>query len=276
MSQVRFPAGITPASLGSGTPSWANYLRGDGKWTRPQGVDVLRRQSGFMMVKSGGTAVDTMGLSSALTGTATGASQSLTNAHTRMRRMDLLVTTASTTAVAGVRSGQSILVRGNAAGVGGFACEFLWGPATGVATSTMRAFAGLVAATAAPTDVEPSSLVNMVGMGWDAADTQVQIMTNDGTGTATKTAIPGTAWAVPTTDRTAAYLLRLSCEPNASTIEYEATELTTDTTVTGSLSTDLPVNTTYLGPRGYCSAGGTSSVIGFAFGGFWFEGDALV
>ena len=66
-----------------------------------------------------------------------------------------------------------------------------------MATTTNRAFFGLAAVTSAPTDVEPSTTVNCVCMGWDAADTNIQIMTNDAAGICTKTDL-GASFPVPT------------------------------------------------------------------------------
>lgn len=39
---------------------------------------------------------------------------------------------------------------------------------------------GFDAAVTAPTDVQPSTILNIIGMGWDAADANIQIMHNDG------------------------------------------------------------------------------------------------
>ena len=70
-------------------------------------------------------------------------------------------------------------------GSSGFKVTMRGGPDTGTSTATDRFFMGLKPA-ANPTDVNPSTLANIVGMGWDSADTNVQIMTNDASGTATK------------------------------------------------------------------------------------------
>ena len=43
--------------------------------------------------------------------------------------------------------------------------------------------------------------------------------------------------------------------------------------MTGNVTTDLPVNTTLLAPRGYISVGGTSSVIGMALMGLCIDTD---
>ncbi len=147
-----------------------------------------------------------------------------------------------------------------------------WGNATGAATATNRAFCGLSNSTAAPTDVEPSSLFNTIGMGWDATDANVQVMTNDSTGVATKVDL-GAAFPVPNTDRSAVYDIELVCAPNDSKIDYHILNVVTGAVAQGSLATDLPSATTMLGPRGWISVGGTSSVVGFGLMSLTLESD---
>lgn len=203
-----------------------------------------------------------VGLSMLTAGTATAAVISTASKHQSMIRTDYLVTVAAATAVAGARSSVATLLRGNAANIGGFIVNWKWAPATGVSTATMRAFFGMTASVAALTDVQPSSLLNMIGCGWDSADTNIQIMSNDGSGAATKIDL-GASFPVPTTDRPGPYGITLSCVPNASTVEYEFIDYASGLKANGSIIVDLPANTTALAPSGYCSVGGTSSVVGF-------------
>jgi len=209
-------------------------------------------------------------------GTATAKTRATTNLHQVIEGIEYLVTAASTTAVAGFRtaslttSGISVY-RGNASNIGGFHYICRWGPATGVTTGTRRAFVGLSATGAtAPTDVNPSTLLNIIGMGWDAADTNVQIMHNDGAGTATKV---GCGFARASADRTSIYELDLFCVANGSTVTWTVTELATGSTASGTISTDLVANTTAIAPVGYCSVGGTSSVVGLMLGQLYLETD---
>lgn len=204
------------------------------------------------------TAIDAAALTA--TGTATAANVATTNLYSSMRRTDYLVTVASTTAVAGWRSAAALWWRGNAANLGGFHFICRWANATGAATTTNRCFVGLANSTAAPTDVEPSSQTNIIGVGWDAADANIQIMTNAAS-TTTKTDL-GASFVVPTVDRSKVYELALYCPPNSNSVFYEFTDLITGSIATGTLTTNLPANTTFLGPRGWMSVGGTSSVIG--------------
>jgi hypothetical protein len=196
-------------------------------------------------------------------GTATAFSIATTNLATYTPRLEYLVTTAATTAIAGFRGiAQVSSVGGPSAGLGGFTFVGRWGPATGVATTTNRAFFGLANITSAPTDVEPSTAVNCVFMGWDAADSNIQLMRNDATGTCTKIDL-GAAFVVPTTDRTALYELALySPKGTTQSVDWLVTDLVSGATASGTVTTDLPSTTSLLAPRGWMSVGGTSSVIG--------------
>ena len=131
---------------------------------------------------------------------------------------------------------------------------------------------GFDAAVTAPTDVQPSTILNIIGMGWDAADANIQIMHNDGTGSATKVDL-GASFPVPTVDRAKVYELALFCAPNAATVSWEVTDLGTGAVASGTIATDLPANTTLLAPRGWMSVGGTSSVIGIALMSLYIETD---
>ncbi len=199
------------------------------------------------------------------TGTATTASVTTTNIQTYQRRVEYLVTTAATTAVAGIRATTAYWgVGGTAAGLGGFRMSLLWGPATGVATATSRAFAGMGSATAAPTDVEPSSITNICGMGWDAADTNIQFM-HRGAGAITKIDL-GASFPVPTTDRNKLYQVNLFSPPGTTqSVSYSIRDMGTGAIATGTVATGLPTAATLLAPRCWISVGGTSSVVGLAF-----------
>lgn len=252
----QMPAFIGPSGLDSVLQP--GLMRNKVCWFQPQaGTATLTASNGLVLTA---------------TGTATAKSPASTNIHTQTAGVDFLVTTAATTAVAGFRSSVAQFWRGNAAGLGGFTFVCRWAPATGAATTTSRGFVGLANSTSAPTDVEPSSQLNIIGMGYDAADTNLQIMSNDGTSTATKVNL-GASFPVPTTDRSKVYELALFAAPNDSTVQYEVTDLGTGAKATGTISTDLPSSTTFLAPRGYCSVGGTSSVIGITLFSLYVETD---
>ena len=228
----------------------------------------------WVEANAGGTTFTSMGLSSVTaTGTATAAAMATTNLYTYMPKVEYLVTTAALTAVAGFRitTMNNVTVGGPSAGLGGFDFSGVWEPATGVTITTMRAFFGLVNSTAAATDVEPSTQISCVGMGWDAADANVQIMHNDATGVCTKVDL-GASFPVPVLDRTQLYRLDMASNPGTTqAVDWTVTNLNSGAIASGTITTNLPATTSVLAPKGYCSVGGTSSVIGFALTGFYLD-----
>lgn len=216
--------------------------------------------------------VTASGCSITATGTATTATPASGSLHSSMGRIDYLVTSASTTAVAGWRMAANGFWRGNAAGLGGFSFICRWSPATGQATATARHFVGLSSSTSAPTDVQPSSLTNMFGVGWDAADTNMQWMNNDGSGTATKVDL-GSNFVVPSSDRPGVWELAMFSAPNSGVVNWAVRNLVTNNLAQGQATTDLPSSTTFLSARGWASVGGTSSVIGTTLFGLYVETD---
>jgi len=211
----------------------------------------------------GGTTMTVSGGAITATGTGTAVSVGTGSNYSNKTRLEYLVTAASATAVAGWRQATTKFFLGNTSGQGGFTYTCYFGNATGASTATTRCFVGMQSSTSAPTDVEPSTLVNMFGVGWEAADGNLQFFNNDGTGTATKTDLGG-SFPVPTTDRSVGYKLFMYSAPNSSVVSYVLTHLNSGATASGSVSSDLPANTLFLGGRGYMSVGGTSSIIGIA------------
>ncbi|MDK2775033.1 MAG: hypothetical protein KYX65_08535, partial [Tabrizicola sp.] len=126
---------------------------------------------------------------------------------------------------------------------------------------------------AAPTDVNPSSITSMCGMGYDNGDANIQFMHNDGSGTATKIDL-GAGFPKPNADLTSVYEIALFSPPGTtSVLNYEVTNLVSGAVATGTITTDLPTTSTLLTPYSYMSVGGTSSVIGFATMGIYIESD---
>lgn len=240
----------------------------------PSGLDsamqplIGRNSVSIFRAYPGARTVTAIGMALTATGTATAQGAfATTNIYTSTIGLEYLVTTAATNAVAGFRVGTTTATmpywRGNSAGRGGFTVIVRFGPATGVGTTagTDRMFVGMQSGTAAPTDVNPSTLTNIVGAGYDSTDANWQILFNDGTSTATKV---DTGVAVPTADRSNRYEVAIFCPPNGSAISVQFTDLSPGgITITASNSVDIPSNTTFLGIRGYHSVGGTSSVVGF-------------
>lgn len=182
--------------------------------------------------------------------------------YTRKSQLEYLETVASTSAVAGVYTDAPEF----SPAASGFHIRIIWAPATGMSVGTRRAFAGMVASNAAPTDVEPSSQTQMIGMGYDAADAQVQIM-YAAAGASTKTAL-GASFPKPTVDRTLVYALEIYWPGPGGLCVVRVRELSAATppvaTEVGIIAANMP--TVALNPfTAWASVGGTSGVAGVAF-----------
>lgn len=202
------------------------------------------------------------GILFAATGTATAAAASFTSRYTRTSKVEALVTVEATTAVAGFRSSNALIFTGSGTVDGGYWVRLIAGPSTGVTTATSRFWMG-TGQTAAPTDVEPSTVNNILGVGYDAADANFFVMTKGG-GAVTKT---DTGIAIPTTDRSGLYEVIIYQPPGATQEAYiQFTNLINGTTFSKTETTagNLPNSGVSLTPKVYSSVGGTSSVIGVA------------
>jgi hypothetical protein len=221
-----------------------------------------------------GVGIDSFGTAMTATGTATAKNWASTNLYTQMRGLNYLVTVAATNAIAGFRGSDARwMVGGNAAERGGFHFVCRWGPATGVATATTRSFVGLWGTNTAPTDVEPSTLLNIVGMGWDAADTNIQFMHNDGSGACTKIDL-GASFPVPTVDAQEVYEIVMFSPPGTTqSVTYRIRNLRTAVEATGTVTTNLPLTTQTIVQQAWMSVGGTSSVIGITLFKVYIETD---
>jgi hypothetical protein len=246
----------------------------------PSGLDsslqpsFARNKIGLFMPAGNGGADAQFGMAVTAAGTATSEAVATTNLHTYMRRRSWRVTTASATAVAGLRGGAlQWTLGGPAPGMGGFHLVWRWGPATGVANAAHRAFVGMRASAGAPSDVNPGAQTNLFGMGYDSGDANVQFMHNDASGQATKIDL-GPGFPKPNADLTAVYEIAMFSPPGQTQVlDYEITNLVTGAVAVGTITTDIPAATALLTPYAWMSVGGVSSVIGFATMELYIESD---
>ena len=165
--------------------------------------------------------------------------------------------TASTTALGGVRGSNGLVFFMATSTCGGCEVEMIASPGLGATVASHRFFGGWLSNNNAPTDVNPSTLTNIVGVGYDSGDTNLQFMHNDGSGAATKVDL-GSGLPKPTVAEAAAYLIRITSNV-AGQVSYFVENIITGNTATGSVSTNLP--TVGLNWQSWQSAGGTSTAI---------------
>lgn len=150
---------------------------------------------------------------------------------------------------------------GNAAGLGGFRVEIEFGVVTTV--TTLRLCAGLYynGGAVIPLTADPSAATNSVFLGCDAADTNLQIMHNDGSGTCTKVDLGA---SFPKTNDVV-YRVVFTAAANATTIDYEVTRLDSAASAAGTISTDVPSNAQFMAAVIRCGNGGAGGAAASAF-----------
>ena len=275
--QMRLPSIATPSVPAAGgvkvfgkdmgNAPWPHFLAPDGvvPWPVQPYIGDGRFYAWLPIV--GGTTASLIGWpAQSVNGTSTTAAIGTGNRRTNAQRMEFLVTAASTGACAHFRIAQAGFgVNGSAAWEGGFRGLMHGAPATGCANASHRFFMGL-GDSLAMSDVDPSSQTQVVGIGYDSADANLQFMHNDASGTCTKIDL-GASFAKPTTDRSVWYRLRLYAPPGTTRLLcYEVTNLETGAVAVGAVTTNLPPASSYVTPKSYGSVGGVSSVVGITIG----------
>lgn len=221
----------------------------------PSGLDTALQpflagnKVGMFTPPGNATTVATLGAYTVPTavGTATTRAVTTTNLFTRMRRLGY-VSTAVAGNLAGIRVAAAQVSVGNGTGEGtGFFKRMRFGISDAVVVAGARMFVGMSNATGAPTNVEPSTLTNCIGVGHRAADTNLHIFYG---GSAAQTPISLGADFPTNTTNTDVYELTLFAPPNTSDVYYEVSRLNTGHTAVGLLvnggGVALPAATTLL------------------------------
>jgi len=125
---------------------------------------------------AGSTATTTVGYNApTTTGTATGRTCAATSVLTRARRLGYVSSSSAGSFSVFRTNGTQATVGTGTAGVGGFykLCRFACSDAATVAGA--RQFVGVIASTSSPSNVEPSTLTNCVGVGHGENDTNLKL-----------------------------------------------------------------------------------------------------
>jgi hypothetical protein len=189
---------------------------------------------------------------------------------TSMKRLGY-VSAATAGASCGARLGALQFWRGNGSGLGGFTLIARFGISDALAVANARMFVGLRAATVVIGNVQPNTLLNIIGVGCLAGETNLSIYHNDGSGTAT--AINLGANFPTNTLSTDAYELALFCAPNGSEVSYAVRRLNTAFEASGTITTDIPANTQLLAPQLWRNNGGTTLAVGLDMMSVYIETD---
>jgi len=148
---------------------------------------------------------------------------------------------------------------GNASGLGGFYGQWIF--ALEAIDSTMIVGCGLSLNTLPTNGALPSNQVDLMIIGADQLDTNMQVMHNDSAGTCTKIDLganfPKTAGAF--------YKFELTAASNSSAVDYLVTRLDSAFTASGTISTNMPSNTTFLKAGVSFAKGAVATIVKLAF-----------
>lgn len=196
-------------------------------------------------------------------GTATARNVAASNTFTRMRRLGY-VSAATAGSLASIRVAVAQVTLGDGSGNGGFHKIIRFGISDVSLVSGARMFVGVSSSTAAPTNVEPSTLTNCFGIGHGASDTNMKLFYG---GSSAQTPIDlGAGFPIDT--NTTPYELAIFAPPNQNgVIKYEVTNLNTGAVATGTVNGSggviLPANSTLLTYcLGYRTNNATAAAVG--------------
>lgn len=209
------------------------------------------------------------------TGTATARNVASTRYFTRVIRLGY-VSAATAAALCGARIATANLSMGASSTpvIGGFRTRLVFGCSDAATVAGARQFAGISTNVAAPTNVEPSTLTNSIGIGHGAADTNLKLYFG---GSTAQTPIDLGVNFPANTLSVDMYQLDLNCAAGVNNaVGWKVVRLNTGDTASGTLTaatpgTQLPLNTNFLTPmQAWRTNNATLLAVGLDFGGLSF------
>ena len=249
----------------------------------PSGLDsciqpfMARNKIGYWTPQGNATTVPGIfGLAApAIAGTATARNVATTNIVTRMKRL-AYVSANGTGSLASHYITVGQFSTGTGAGLGGFTFITRFAVSDAATVSGARHFCGVSSTIAAPTNVDPSTLTNSIGIAQIAGDATQWYIVYGGSAAQTPIAL-GIGLGAPTLTTTAWELALFSSPNENSIVYYQVTNLGTGTIVTGTLSgivgTAVPASTTLLAYRQYRTNNATGLAVGIDICSIYIETD---
>ena len=196
-------------------------------------ANLSRNKISQYVAAGGGTVISNVAFPTAtVLGTATTRSVTNTSFWTRLRKLGY-VSAATAAAFAGFRfNNHQAFSLGTGTGLGGFHYVQRFGIGDAAVVAGARMFVGMSATNAAPTNVEPSTLLNLIGVGHGAADTNMMLYIS---GTAAQPAINLGA-SFPNTPNIPYELAIFSSTTEANKLYWEVTRLDTGVTAQGDVT----------------------------------------
>ena len=205
-------------------------------------------------------------------GTATARNVTTTNLLTRTKRLSV-VSHNPTGSLAGYRLGVAQYTIGDGSGAGGFMFVIRFGVSD--AQTATRMFIGMRNSTATPTNVEPSTITNCIGVGNGEANTNLFIYYG---GSAAQTPIDLGANFPCNTNSADLYELTIFSSPNSNnSVGYRVERLNTGDiasgTLTGVAGTALPLSTTLLTMNTFRTNNASTGAVALDYVSIYFETD---
>ncbi len=199
-----------------------------------------------------------------------------TNVLTRMKRA-AVVSTSTAGTLGSLRNPQAQYTTGTGSGLGGFHFVARFATSDASTVSGARAFIGMSSNTGAATNVEPSTLINSVGVAQLSTDATQWYIVYGGSTAQTAIAL-GTGLGAPTLTNTA-FELSLFCPPSANgVVHYEMLNIGSGVKVVGTLTpgtpgVQTPASTTLLTNQMWRTNNGTGAVVGLDVCSIYIETD---
>jgi hypothetical protein len=239
----------------------------------PSGIEwpiqpaIFANKVGWWSAAGNSTTSASIGLQGGvLTGTATARAVATTNILTQMRRLSY-VSAAGAGSFAGYRIANAQYFLGNAAGMGGFFYCIRFGIASQVAAGRM--FVGLSANTGAPTNIDPDTINNSIGVGKIAASSNLQIISRSAT--AATTTDLGVNFPAATAN--AAYEVRIFAAPNSANVSVSVERLDAAFYSEVVNIANPPVQNTLMTQKHWIGNNATASSVAIDISNFYIETD---
>jgi len=215
-----------------------------------------------------GTAANAVSAIGVAAPTASGGAARAPNSNSAASRSKRTGFTSAATAgaLSSCYSATGLVALGNGTGLGGFLAIFRFVPSDATTVSGARGFIGLSSTTAAPTNAEPSGLLNQIGLAQISTSANLQIVFG---GSAAQAAIDLGANFPAGGLSTDLYELILFSDPlDNSRVGYRVERLNTGNVAEGFLTnttpgTTLPASATMLAMRMWRTNNATALAVGF-------------
>lgn len=243
-------AGATGSTGATGAPGTDLASTRTRLWTATGGSSTVVTSLGFDTITLTGTAATARTLAS-------------TSLRESIPYVGYPTSVSTAGASAQIHSPRNFGYLGNVAGRGGFtlSMRFCMENTLVASPANMRCYFGLMAP-ATIGNVEPDTLLNIIGVGSLAGDSNLRVFNNDGSGTATKTAFTTPAnFPARATDNV--YELVITTVANSGTVSLTLTDIGTGNTQSFTISSDIMANTVFTSWVAWVNNGSTAATASF-------------